>query len=71
MSNVAVVQAEKPPLIVLNVSIFVLTALVTVAAFTQRPVVSAYALLSILAGVPVYYLWQVVKGQKPTPGADL
>jgi APA family basic amino acid/polyamine antiporter len=37
----------------------VLTALVTWAAFRQRPTVSAYALLSILAGVPFYYLWQV------------
>ena len=32
MSNVDVVQAEKPPLIVLNVAIFTLTALVTLIA---------------------------------------
>jgi basic amino acid/polyamine antiporter, APA family len=36
----------------------VLTGTMTLAAFSQRPVVSGYALLSILAGVPFYYLWQ-------------
>ncbi|MGP0068989.1 MAG: APC family permease [Isosphaeraceae bacterium] len=39
-----------------------LTALVTLAAFSQTPVVSSYALLSVLAGVPVYYLWEYAKG---------
>ncbi len=38
-----------------------LTALVTIAAFAQKPEVSSYALLSILAGVPVYYLWEFRK----------
>jgi basic amino acid/polyamine antiporter, APA family len=38
-----------------------LTALVTIAAFWQNPVVSSYAVMSILAGVPVYYLWQYAK----------
>jgi APA family basic amino acid/polyamine antiporter len=33
-----------------------LTALLTAAAFLERPRVSVYALLSIAAGVPVYYL---------------
>jgi APA family basic amino acid/polyamine antiporter len=37
----------------------ILTGLMTLAAFSQRPKVSLYALLSILAGVPFYYLWQV------------
>ena len=32
------------------------TALLTIAAFVERPWVSLYSLLSILAGVPVYYL---------------
>jgi APA family basic amino acid/polyamine antiporter len=42
----------------------VLTALVTLAAFSQTPLVSSYALLSILAGIPFYYLWQVgVRGK--------
>jgi basic amino acid/polyamine antiporter, APA family len=49
----------------------VLTALVTLAAFSQTPLVSTYALLSILAGVPVYYIWQAAKGPKPTSGAEL
>ncbi len=43
----------------------VLTGLMTLAAFSQRPKVSAYALASILAGVPVYYLWESVKQRKP------
>ncbi len=33
------------------------TAALTIAAFVSRPKVSTYSLLSILAGVPVYYLW--------------
>jgi APA family basic amino acid/polyamine antiporter len=36
------------------VFLLVTTAL-TVAAFKERPMVSTYSLLSILAGVPVYY----------------
>ena len=43
MSNVAVVQAEKPPLIVLNVSIFVLTALVTVFVVPWYGIVHGYS----------------------------
>jgi APA family basic amino acid/polyamine antiporter len=35
-----------------------LTGMMTLAAFQQRPLVSAYALLSILAGVPFYYVWR-------------
>jgi len=37
----------------------VMTALLTVATFCNRPRVSAYALLSIVAGVPFYYIWRV------------
>ena len=47
-----------------------LTALVTLAAFRENPKVSSYALLSILAGVPFYYLWRLVSG-KQTTGAEL
>jgi basic amino acid/polyamine antiporter, APA family len=32
------------------------TGALTVAAFVERPMVSTYSLLSILAGIPVYYL---------------
>jgi APA family basic amino acid/polyamine antiporter len=32
------------------------TGLLTTAAFTQRPEASIYSLLTILSGVPVYYL---------------
>ena len=35
-----------------------LTSLLTVAAFYQRPQISAAALGSILAGIPFYYLWK-------------
>jgi len=37
----------------------VMTALLTVATFCSRPRISSYALVSILAGVPFYYLWRV------------
>ena len=43
----------------------VLTGLMTLAAFSERPTVSSYALASILAGVPVYYLWESLKQRKP------
>jgi basic amino acid/polyamine antiporter, APA family len=36
----------------------VTTALLTVAIFRSRPAVSSYALLSIVAGIPFYYLWR-------------
>ncbi len=42
----------------------IVTAVLTWAAFSQRPLVSIYALLSILAGVPVYYLWGWVAGRR-------
>ena len=32
--------------------------LLTVATFYERPTVSLLALLSILAGIPIYYVWQ-------------
>ena len=35
-----------------------LTGMMTVAVFSRDPVVSSYALLSILAGVPFYYFWK-------------
>jgi APA family basic amino acid/polyamine antiporter len=36
------------------------TGLLTAAVFYERPVVSSVSLLSIAAGVPVYYLWAAV-----------
>jgi len=45
----------------------ILTGLMTLAVFSQRPDVSAYGVLSILAGVPVYYLWQLGRRRKPAP----
>jgi APA family basic amino acid/polyamine antiporter len=33
------------------------TAILSFAAFVERPWVSLYSLLSILAGIPVYYFW--------------
>ena len=40
----------------------------TLAVFSQRPWVSIYALLSILAGVPVYYLWKYSTRSRPENG---
>jgi APA family basic amino acid/polyamine antiporter len=42
----------------------ILTLLLTAAAFHQRPRVSAAALGCILAGIPVYYLWQPMRQEK-------
>jgi len=39
------------------------TAILSIAAFVQRPWVSLYSLLSILAGIPVYYLWLWARGR--------
>jgi hypothetical protein len=38
----------------------VVTTALTIAAFAERPLVSLYALLSILAGVPIYYAYRGV-----------
>jgi APA family basic amino acid/polyamine antiporter len=43
----------------------ILTGLMTLAVFCRRPEVSAYGVLSILAGVPVFYLWQLGSRWKP------
>jgi APA family basic amino acid/polyamine antiporter len=43
----------------------ILTGMMTLAVFFQRPDVSAYGVLSILAGVPVYYLWQFASRSQP------
>ena len=40
-----------------------LTGMMTWAAFRMRPQESTYALLSILAGVPFYYVWRLVGGR--------
>lgn len=40
----------------------VVTGVLTRAAFLQRPAVSTYAVLSILGGVPFYYLWRWARG---------
>jgi APA family basic amino acid/polyamine antiporter len=42
-----------------------LTSMLTAAAFALRPRVSAAALVSILIGVPVYYLWRWGKPPQP------
>jgi APA family basic amino acid/polyamine antiporter len=41
----------------------ILTGMLTLAAFARQPRVSFYALLSILAGVPFYYLWRILAGR--------
>ena len=45
-----------------------LTGTMALAAFAQRPTVSSYALLSILAGVPFYYAWR--RAILRTPAVD-
>jgi APA family basic amino acid/polyamine antiporter len=49
----------------------ILTGMMTLAAFSQRPRVSGYALISILAGVPFYYLWQMGRRRKPAGDGSL
>ena len=44
----------------------IVTALLTGAAFSERPLVSSYALLSILGGIPVYYFWHWLR-RVPVP----
>ena len=48
----------------------VLTAVLTRAAFSQRPWESSYALLGILAGVPIYYGWQWLRGPSRASGVS-
>lgn len=45
----------------------VFTAILTAAAFRERPRVSTYSLLSILAGVPIYYFWHGGPSRRPSP----
>jgi stearoyl-CoA desaturase (delta-9 desaturase) len=58
MSNVAVVQAEKPPLIVLNVMIFVLTALVTVIVVPWYGIVHGYS-----AGIWAFFAFFLITNE--------
>jgi APA family basic amino acid/polyamine antiporter len=46
-----------------------LTGLLTAAAFLQHPAASSRALLSILAGIPVYYLW--IRSRRSRPNEAL
>ena len=41
----------------------VATGLLIAAVFHERPIVSSFSVLSILAGVPVYFLWTHFKGR--------
>ena len=50
-----------------------LTAALTLASFLREWLISTFALLSILAGIPVYYLWQSLKrppSSVSTPAQD-
>jgi APA family basic amino acid/polyamine antiporter len=42
----------------------ILTGMMTLAAFSQQQKESALALVSILAGVPIYYIWQMMAARK-------
>lgn len=45
----------------------VFTAILTAAAFSERFWVSTYSLLSIMTGVPIYYLWQWSRSSASLP----
>jgi APA family basic amino acid/polyamine antiporter len=47
----------------------VVTGALTGAAFWKKQVVSTYALLSILAGVPIFYLWRALAAPRQPPSA--
>ncbi len=49
----------------------VLTGMMTLAAFRQKPVESAYALASILVGLPIYYIWRLLAQAKPAVDGSL
>jgi APA family basic amino acid/polyamine antiporter len=49
----------------------IVTGLLAAAAFHEEPWVSLYALLSILAGVPIYYLWQARGRRKPAADREV
>jgi len=50
----------------------VANGLLVVAVFNERPIVSSLAVLSILAGVPVYFLWSYFKGSgRKAPASTL
>jgi APA family basic amino acid/polyamine antiporter len=46
----------------------VMTALLTAATFKARPITSSIALLSIAAGVPLYYFWQASSAKQHAGG---
>jgi APA family basic amino acid/polyamine antiporter len=45
------------------------TLLLCVAAFVERPWISFYSLLSILAGLPIYYIWVRPRCRAPQPSS--
>lgn len=49
----------------------ILTGMMTAAAFNQRPRESGLALVSILVGVPIYYIWQMMSARKPAADRTL
>ncbi len=48
----------------------VLTSLLTWAAFKQKRTESTYALVSIMLGIPVYFLWKYDRWKKPSRKLD-
>jgi len=49
----------------------IVTSLLAAAAFYKEPRVSLYSLLSILAGVPIYYLWRAAARSKAGAKRDV
>ena len=67
MSSIFILRSKRPDLPrpfrtpgypVTPAVYLILTSMLTIAAFWQRPVVSAAALGSILLGIPFYYFWR-------------
>jgi len=47
-----------------------MTGLLTAAAFSEKPLNSTLSLLSILVGVPIFYVWRWFAGVKPATSAS-
>ena len=48
----------------------VVSGCLVAAVFNERPIVSSLSVLSILAGVPVYFLWSVIKRSGDSPSGS-
>jgi APA family basic amino acid/polyamine antiporter len=70
VSSVHVLRWRRPDLLrpfrtpgypIVPAVFLVVTGLLVLAVFKERPLVSVYSLVSILAGIPFYFVWALVK----------